>query len=189
MKKILEDFLYNNFPNSELATSFCEINTTVNLAIDLGLYPKINQLEQSDFAFDRSIKVFSKIFDKHEPIWILVNEWNLSNICCSISYFKNKSPENCVSWKSFDKSAEIEREQTFLIKQHEEIDLVNLFTALINSQTGAKPMLDSRIYFINPVVGIIFILWDGMITIESNDYNKLKPIYVEFEKFIGQKNI
>src|SRR5690606_24706413 len=112
---------------------------------------------------------FNKIFDKEdEPIWVLINEWDIYPTDYNIDQFENLNPENCYSWNSFDELNEVDRQQVFIIKRRKEINFNNLFQAIINTEFDVEPKFSCRMYFINPVKDVVFMLWDGCITIDSN---------------------
>ncbi|MBC7654203.1 MAG: hypothetical protein H7098_06980 [Oligoflexus sp.] len=172
-KNILEDYLRNKFPRSELNASFCEFITPHSETIGLGLYPKIDYVKQSEFALIKAVEIFDKIFDQpDEPIWVLINEWDLYPTDYNIDQFKNLNEENCFSWNSFDETNEVDRQQVFTIKARNEINLDNLFQAIINAEFDVNPQISCRMHFINPIKNIVFTFWNSRIIIESFDkYN------------------
>lgn len=169
MKNTLENYLKEKFPDSNLNSSFSEIVTPHTQLINLGLYPISNYQEQGKIALNQAMEIFNKIFDKEdEPIWILINEWNIYPSDYNINQFKDLNPTNCYSWDSFDELNEIDRQQVFIIKPKDQINLKNLFQAIINSEFNVEPNISCRMYFINPIKDIVFLMWDSVIEIGNN---------------------
>lgn len=169
-KGLLEDYLKDKFPESNLNASFCEIAGLHSKTIGLGLYPKTNYVEQSEFALDKAFQIFNEIFDKpDEPIWVLINEWDIYPLDYNIDQFGDLNSENCYSWDSVDETHEVDRQQVFIIKPRNEINLDNLFRAIINVEFDVKPQISCRMYFLNPLKNVAFLFWDSVIILESLD--------------------
>lgn len=179
LKFQLEDYLNTYFPNSCLHTSFLEINTNVYFRIELGLYPLINPVEQAETALNKAIDVFNFIFDIHKPIWILISEWGMSNNDYKGLFYNNTS-DNYISWIAYDEYVEKNRVQKFMIKYYSEINIVDLFKAIINAELKIEPMIESRIYFIEPTNNIVFIFWDAVIYIGSNKDENIQPYFNKY---------
>ena len=172
MKTKLETYLKNTFPKSDLQVSFLEVVTEYQIGISLDLREgKYSTPETLYNAFQKSVDVFNSIFDSAEtPIFALVNQWDTSPSEYLESCFTNPEKDS-ETWLSFD--AKDVRKQTLYVKKRDEINYYKLFQAIINVDCQVEPMLNSRIYFIEPKKHITFLFWDSCLYVGSNDANQI----------------
>lgn len=168
MKKILEDYLSEHFPTSDLSIPFREINEKITKGINLNLYPKVNYENQKEFALNKALKIFNEIFNSGQEILILVIGWGeqiteYPLICLNIL------EDNFIDWITTPPEDEERRNLIVMIRIKERIKLNDLFTSIINSEFDIDPQVDNKIIFINTELHITFQFWDSCISLGFKD--------------------
>lgn len=179
MKSILEGYLTEMFPKSNLNAGFCEVDGEMIYA-DLALTIERNSKNMLKHAVNISLDIYNQIFDSTEIVWVLVNGWDNPIPTFVLEQFQG-SHNKSIKWTSFDECYGWEREQIFYIQKHNEINLKNIFTGIINCAQGVEPRIDNRIYFINSKIHVAFILWDSGISIISNQSNNAFDILGQYQ--------
>jgi len=169
MKSILENYLSKYYDKSDLTEPFCEVNDDFEI-ICLGFKVGINNPNQIESAFQKSIDIFNSIFNENDKVWILINGWKDPISDYVTNLFGNPTLDSC-KWESYNESDGWSREQIFLIRNKEDIDFKQLFRSILNTEQNIAPRIDNRIHFINPIIHKTFMLWDGGISLGKRKSN------------------
>src|SRR5690606_38631885 len=103
MKEIITQYLNSHFPACNLSASLCKLYSDVEIRIWTGLKVGEKTLEELNLANSLAVEIFESLFLKEdEPIWILINEWDLNGEDYIIDQFKHLDTSNCEAWISFD---------------------------------------------------------------------------------------
>lgn len=189
MKQLLFQYLQNHFPKSDLSATLCEVNNNIEFGIWTGLKVGDKSSNELGFANELAIEIFESLFlQRKEPIWVLINEWDLNGEDYVIDQLNYLDSENCISWIFFDTTHEVDREQVFIIKQVDDINYKNILMAITNYEVDIFPSIDSRIFFIDPVQHIYYLYWDSHITIGAADASKIESYYTKYYEFINEGN-
>ena len=184
MKQFINAFLKLNFPGSNLSMSHFEIETKVHTSVNLGLGFK-NSVDEMSTALKMAIELFESLFkDETQKVWIIINEYSSLSSNYLLEQFDNLK-NNYYDENVYDEYLEKNRGLFILHKNRNQINYSKFFQAIINCEDKVEPMIKERIFFIEPNSKIVFMLWDSVIEIGTNQVSDIKWIYEKYYPFFN----
>ncbi len=157
-----------HFPQCDPYHSFfefyCDDLIVIQSSLNYGFGNKETQIQEQGVKFS---EIFENIFpNENQEIYVIINSYFDFTTDYVLQQFEN-TERNFFRKEVFDPYLSKKREIVTLMIKRSECKYSTIITGILNDEFKLGPVIKDKIYFIDTANHVIFILWDGVVSVFS----------------------
>lgn len=170
------------------------IGGQVHIRFELGGELPNGTKERVEQSVQRALTIFEETFEMPDnEIWVLIYEYQRESLFGGIANYLRKQFLAAVFAEFYSQlemvtNASFDTQEVRIIigkVKVKEINIINILTAIANTEMGFEPSLDERIFFIDSRDNRLFHMYDDRgCFVESNTADNIRDLYLKRNEWI-----